>query len=182
MRVLALVVCVSFLAAPVRAWQSQPSLGELAEKEKQRRAAAAKKGKKVYTEDDLKRAGGKSASFPEGSSATETASAQPGETKAEGQPAAADAKPPKTDAELRAERRTELQGKMDAQVKRRGELQKRVDDIQRSLSDPTHNPYGAAHGDNTKLLEDNKQELAKTDQAIADLEDQARRLGISLNR
>src|SRR5262245_34650784 len=159
MKVLAVAVCLSFLAAPLRAWQSQPSLAEIAEKEKQRRAAAAKSGKKVYTEDDLKRAGGKSASFPEGNgteasgdAAKPADGAKPAEGTGAAQPAAgaADAKPPKTDTEIRAERRTDLQKQMDQQVKRRAELQKRIEEAQRALGDPSHNSYGAGHANATK--------------------------------
>ncbi len=164
---------LALLPIPARA-QSQPSLAELAEKEKARRAAAAKAGKKVYTEDDLHRAKG-TANVQDGAAGTSTAGA--GDAKAPG----AD-KPAKTDDETRNEKKAELQRRMDTELKVKATVEKAIADAQRELGDSGNVTFGSRRAALQKNIDDGQKELAKVQQAIADIEDEARRQGVSLSR
>jgi hypothetical protein len=171
MKTLSVALLLALLPLQVKA----QSLAEVAEKEKQRRAAA-KTGKKVYTEDDLKRAGGKTASFPEGPASSEATPAST-ETKPS---SGTDAAPPKTGAENRADKRAELQKRLDEELKVKATVQKAVDDAQRELGDVSVG-Y-PRRGSLLKVVEDGQKEMAKVAQNVAAIEDEARRAGVSLPR
>lgn len=166
-------------ASGASAWQSSsgsPSLGEIAERTKKEREAkrAGKPAPKVITEADLK-----SHTFTTADATDDVAGAA-----ADAKPAGAtDAKPAKTDDEVRADKRQEIEKKIADQRETQAIVRKAMADAQLQLNDPStayvFGPRGAAL---QKILEDGQVELKKTEQAIADLEDEARRQGIAVSR
>jgi hypothetical protein len=160
-------VTASVLLVP--AFAAAQSLGDAAAKEKDKKKAA--KPVKVYTEDDLKRAGGNGAySAPEGPASTD-ASPKP----ADGKAPAAGAKD-KTDDELKAEKAAAWRKDRDKAQADVAARQKVVDDIQTAMSASTsyYDPSRVkAAGD----LDQAKAKLAEAQQAVADLEETGRRNG-----
>ena len=179
MKYLSVAVCLALLPLPAQAWQSssdQPSLAEVAQKDKERRAKE-KKPAKSFTDADLKSSGRSTFNVMEGVSTTAPAA---GEAKAEGEAAPGAAKP-KSDDELRAQKKTDLQRRLDEQKKLIEVVQKAVADAQRELGDVANTTYGSRRDALTKRVDDGAKELAKAQQAIADIQDEARRAGITLS-
>jgi hypothetical protein len=171
------ILCLFVLLAATASLVSAQSLAEVAAKEKKRRQSM-QGSDKVITNDDLGRAG-KRISNPDAASAEAPATPEAegddaGEAKASDQPE-------KTDAELRDEKRAEIQGKIDEQKKLIEEQQKKVDQAQLELNDLSDMTFGARRGGLMKTVEDGKAEIAKAQQAIEDLKDQARRAGVRVS-
>ena len=160
------------LGAPAAA--SAQSLAELAEKEKKRRESVKSSGK-VITNDDL---GSRSRVAPPASTEAQ-ATPSPG---AQGSKATADEKPEKTPSELREEKRAEIQGKIDEQVGLIRAVQEVIDTSQLELNDLTDMTFGGRRANLMKLIEDGKAEIAGFEQAIEDLEEEARRAGVRVSR
>jgi hypothetical protein len=159
----AALVMPAFLAAQ--------SLGDAAAKEKEKKKDAKAK---VYTEDDLKRAGSSGTySAPTGPDAT--ADAQP---KAEG--AAKDAKPgdpkAKTDDEIRAEKQADWHKRLEKAQQDQATIQKAIDDIQASLGQ-NQSYYTPSRAKAVSDLDEAKAKLEKAQQAVTDLEEEGRRNG-----
>ena len=163
----ALAVAVVLCAAAPLAAQS---LGEAAEKQKKERKGQAK----VYTEDDLRRAGMRTATPPEMAPAGEAAKAEPAAAKPKGDE--------KTDDQLRAEKRAEFEKKIQEQLATIAQVRKAMDDAQRELSDLSNYTMGPRRAALMKVLDDGNAEIAKANAAIADIEEQARRAGVSVSR
>ncbi len=176
-----LTTALLLAASGASAWQSagKPSLGEIAERTKKEREAKRgnKPAPKVLTEADLKARPSVSSDVPaDGTDATAAAPAAPAAGPA-------DAKAPKTDEQLRAEKRQEIEKKIAEQRATVGIVRKAMDDAQRELSDPTTaTTFGSRGAALQKILDDGQGELKKAEQAIADLEDEARRQGIAISR
>lgn len=162
------------------AWQDTggASLGEAAEKA--RREREARKGQKArsYTETDL-RGGGAPAnaagSEVSGSGAAPAASPSPGAPGAK--------KAEKSDDELRADKKADFEKRIAEQVTRMDTIKKAMDEAQTELNDATTSTnYGPRRTALQKLLDDGQTELAKSRQTIADIEEEARRAGISVSR
>jgi hypothetical protein len=177
-----LLTAVLLVAAPsASAWQAgnSPSLGEIAERTKKEREArrAGKPAVKVITEADLKAHSWgttESEAAPAGATTATTPAAAPG---------APDARKEKTDDEIRAEKRQQIEKQIAEQVEIAGIVRKAMDDAQRELNDPsTAYVFGSRGAALQKLLDDGQVELKKSAQAIADLEEQARRQGIAVSR
>lgn len=169
-RTVALVALVSFLPA----LGSAQSLAEMAEKTKKKKAAA-----KVITENDLK--GSKArGSFGEAEATPEAPAAEGEAPKAEG--ADKGKAEEKTPEQIRAERQADIQKKIDEEKRMIGVVQKAMDDAQVQLSDLSNLTLGERRASLMRLLDEGKAEIAKREQAIADLEEQARREGISVSR
>lgn len=174
---------------------SAQSLGELAEQEKQKRQG--KPAPKTITEADLARAGKRGTLSMSGS--PEEAGAAPAESGAEAAPAesteaaeggqaegappaeqkpAEPAKPkgppPKSDEQVRAERKAEIQKKLDLARQNATKHQKVVDDLQAVLN-ATAGLYSPQRADAIKRLEDERQAVAKAQAEIAQLEEDIRR-------
>jgi hypothetical protein len=150
-----------------------PSLGELAERAKKEREArrAGKPAPRVLTEADLKSHSWGAPASAEAESETATPAADKGAT------------PAKTEEQLRAEKRQEIEKKIAEQVQTAAVVRKAMDDAQRELNDPsTVSMFGSRGAALQKLLDDGQAELKKTEQAIADLEEEARRQGIPISR
>jgi hypothetical protein len=173
------VFLFALVAFPAAAYQStgstEGSLAAQAEKTKRERAArrAASGKSKSFTNDDLKGAG--SAAVP---STTPDAGAV---TVKDGGAGGASDKGGKSEDELR-QKRAEIQQKIEAQRKRIEANQKAVADAQRELGDLTNYTLGGRRQALQKTVEDGNAEVAKGQQSIADLEEEARRLGASASR
>jgi hypothetical protein len=146
------------------------SLGDVANADKERRKK--QKPAKVYTEEDLRNAKGKSANVLGG----ETASDAPAATA----PAAAGtdaAKKEKTPDEIRADDQKAWREKITKAREEVTRLQREVDQLTAVLSDPNSPQYGAQRGQATQRLETAKANLATAQASLSGLEDQARRSG-----
>jgi hypothetical protein len=170
---------MALLAMPVWALQStgapEGSLADQAEKVKRERAArrAAGKRSKSFTNDHLGPSSGVAAST----------SSEAGTPAAEGAaPADTPAKPEKTDDERRADKRAEIQKKIDEQKQRIEVINRVTADAQRELSNISTYNYGTRRATLQKAVDDGKVEMARTQQALADLEEEARRIGVSVSR
>ena len=175
MRIVAAVACVSLLALPAVAWQeSQPSLAEIARKDKERRAAA-KPPKKVLTNEDLDNAKGRGVQIlvdaPPASNAPAAENAPPPGAKAE-----------KTETDKRADKQKEYQKQVADEVRMIGAIRKAMDDAQAELSSAGGGSFGPRRQSLVQLLEDGQKEIARREQAIADIQEKARREGISVSR
>jgi hypothetical protein len=122
-----LVVLALLTAGVVFAQQTQPNLGELAKKEKARRAELEKQGKKarVYTKEDVERVKDKlgiESGSSEAGSGEEAAGANDGSENL------------LTDEQLKAgadrdEQRQQLQGRLDDLQNQKTDLQKKIDEM-----------------------------------------------------
>jgi hypothetical protein len=166
------VVLLAGILGVTGAWAADQSLGELAAREKERKARDGGKPPKVYTEYDLRGAGSGTVSQP-GAEQAAPAEAAPKTAAAPGDAAAAEA--PKTEEEQRAEqeqnwrqRRQEAQAEVDR-------LQKRADEIQGALNDLTQNLYGGTRTAQLTQLEQTQKDLAAAQRKVADLDEEGRR-------
>jgi hypothetical protein len=83
----------------------------------------------------------------------------------------------------RAQRKTALQRQLDEQIKVMDVVRKAVADAQGELNDLTQILFGTGRrAQLIKLVEDGHAELVRREQAIAELEEQARRDGFNLSR
>lgn len=160
----ALVAAGLILAPPALSAQS---LAEAAAKEKERR-----KGKeaKVYTDDDLRRAGG-----PLNSSAPAEPVADASPKPEEGKAGAK--KGEKTEDELRAEREADWHKRMDAANKNVSILQENINKLQADLNDMSGGVYSPRRTTIANLLEETKKQLTEAQQAVGNLQEEARRNG-----
>lgn len=166
--VAALVAAASLLGPSVGRAQS---LAEVAAKEKEKKKA--QKAGKVYTEDDLSKAGKRG-----------TLSVQEGAAPAEASPAAAGAKPEaeapgaakeKTDDDKRAEAAKAWRERLQKANDEVARLSKQVDQLQTALNNVSTNLYGSTRTTLIGHLDDAKKQLAAARQSVADLEDEGRR-------
>lgn len=158
-------------------------LVEQAEKTKRERAARRSAGQppaKTFNNDNVKRVGKPPEDLAPSAEATVAAAAGSDAAGAKG--AASEAKTEKTEDQLRAEHRDAIQKKIDDQVKLMDIVREAMDDAQAELNDLTNYTIGSRRGALLKRLEDGKAEIAKAEQTIADLEEEARREGISVSR
>lgn len=144
------------------------SLGELAEKEKERRKK--EKAAKVYSEDDLRGSKGTL-------SVTGTVASSGAEEKKAEAGAASGAKKEKTEDEKRTEAQQAWRQKLDKANADVSRLQAEVDSLQLQLNDINVNLYSPGRTAALNRLEQAKTELAAAKQAVADLEEEGRRNG-----
>lgn len=165
------MACMTLLAALIglRAGaQATDSLTDAAEREKERRKASPKA--KVYTETNIPKPVG--AGFERVSEATPSAAASP-----------SPGKPEKTVEEIRAEKKAGYEKRIADQVKTVEVVRKAMDDAQLELNDiNTITKFGSRKDALLKIIDDGQAELKKADQALADIEEEARREGISVSR
>jgi hypothetical protein len=176
MRKLLLSAGLVLAGVSVCAWQDSSTGSMAAAAEKARREREARKGQKVksYTEADLKGSGASGALSSEAAQAgtTSEASPAPGAKKAE-----------KTDDEIRADKKKDFEKRIAEQVRLMDVIKKAMDEAQTELNDAsTSTLFGSRRAALQKRLDDGEVELAKARQAIADVEEEARRQGISVSR
>ena len=164
--------------ATVWAWQD-PNAGSLGDAaEKARRERDARKGQKTvksYGETDLRSSGVQTqeSSSSDANAAAPAAAASP----------APGAKKEKTDDEVRADKKKDYEQKIAEQVRLMGVIQKAMDEAQAELGDPTTaTTFGSRGAALQKRITDGQAELAKAQQAISDIQEEARRQGISVSR
>jgi len=178
MNAIALVLAAGLAVPAASLAQEKSSLAEQAEKtkkdrEKKRKEAGTSGAAKVLTNDDLRSAQGNVivlGGVP-ATSATGTPAAG----------AAAEAKEP-TDEEVREQKRADLQADLDVQADFIKRLRESVDQMQAELNDLSNYMYGGRRGALAQIVEERQKQIAEAERAIADLEEQARRAGVSLRR
>ena len=172
MRVFSLVVSLTVLSFLLPGASSAQNLAEAAAKEKERRKGHSGR---VFTEEDLRKAGGaraREAAPAEPAVVTADATAAPKEGAAkEG------AAKPKTEDELKADRETAWRqrlAKANADVAR---LSAEADTLQQGANDLTQNLYGASRAGQLAKLEETRKQLAAARDSASALEDEGRRSG-----
>ena len=152
----------------------EPTLAELAERQKKARQGAAK----VITEADLRQAGPGTANAATGApaSAQETAAAA---TSAASQP---DGKKEPTEEERRAEKRAEIEKKLQELTASIAEERKRIAAVELEMGDLTDYTFGPRRAVLQEMIDESKRKIAEAEQAIVGLQDQARWQGIPISR
>jgi hypothetical protein len=173
------LVVVGCLALPLAVLgQENPSLGEVARQTRKdldkKKVARTSESPKVYTNEDLRTAQGNVTVLPDSSSSA----ASPGAAAITG---GSDSKEP-TEAELRERKRADLQAQLDAQADFIKRLRQAADENQSELNDLSNYLLGGRRASLTSSVEQYNQKIAEAQRAIDDLEEQARRAGISLSR
>lgn len=144
------------------------------------RQKKARKGQtKVITDDELRstRSKGYSAASVDG-----TTSPQPAASPAAPGAATADAPAAKTDDQQRAEKKAEIEGKLKQWNDFIAETKKAMDQAQLELNDLGGATFGNRRAGLQKILDEGNQHIAEAQQSIADLQEQARRAGITVAR
>lgn len=174
------VIALAVLAASPLA-RGDESLGAIAEKAKrereERRAKNGSKPVKSFTDADLKGGG---ASSPPADAAAD-ADKPPADANAKDAKPAVNAKAEKTDDEIRAEKRAEIQKKIDEQRQKMQQIDKAMADAQAELSDLTNYTFGTRRASLQKVIDDGQAEKAKAQQTIEGLQEEARRLGVPVS-
>lgn len=174
---LALAACLAVPAASFA--QENTSLAEQAEKTKKDREkkkdSQPSGPAKLYTNDDLRTAHGNVIVLG-GAPASSVAA------PAAGASASVPASREPTEEELRAQKRADLQAQLDAQLDLVKRLRESVNEIQTELNDLSNYMYGGRRFYLRQTLEGRQKQIAEAEQAISDLDEQARRAGVSLSR
>ena len=159
---------------------SAQSLGEIAAREKERRKN--QKPVKVYTGDELRRAGGTVSAPATPDASDPTPSAADPEAKEEGQTGkAAETEKVKTEEEVRAEREQAWRKKLEAARAEASRLSAEIEMLQTYLNDiAVQNLYtvpGLPNSRTTMLqrIDEAKEKLAAVKQEVVDLEEEGRR-------
>jgi hypothetical protein len=162
---------VAFAVASGAGAQETPSLTDAAAKEKERRKGAKAR---TYNETDLYKAGESRTDFPEAPDASPSPNASPS-------PAAG--KREKTDGEIRAEKKADYDKRIAQEQRVIDATKKAMDTAQLELNDmSTLTVYGSRKEGLQKLLDDGLAEIKKSEAAIAAIEEEARRQGVSVSR
>lgn len=175
MVVLALAVAA---ALPAHTSAGESPLAAAARKEQERRART-KSADKVLTNDDLRGSG--SAPSPAGAVAGESGASGDAKRPNDAGPAgeAADAK---AEGEKKEARRDAIQREIDAQAGRIRVVRKQVDDIDRELADQLSSSEGPRRAQIAQRREEGTQFIAEAEARIAELQAEARKLGVTVTR
>jgi hypothetical protein len=170
------LVCMALMAGLVAsragAQAATESLTDAAQREKERRKSAPKG--KTYTETNLPKPA------VVGFERTDEPATEESQSSAATPPSG---KPEKTVDEIRAEKKAGYEKRIAEQVKTIDVVRKAMDDAQLELNDVnTITQFGSRKDALLKILDDGQVELKKADQAISDIEEEARREGISVSR
>jgi hypothetical protein len=165
-------VLVPLLAA-LPALAQEPSLAEAAAQQKK-----ARKGEpiKVITDYDLQGVRSRNYVAPEASPTGATPAAKPADA------GTAKTAPAKTEDQLRAEKKAEIDQKIKQWDGFIAETQKSMDEAQLELNDLSSLTYGGRRAGLQMILDDGAKHIAEAKQAIADLAEEARRAGLPLSR
>ena len=178
--IVAVVVLAVLAGAPVA--RGDESLGAIAEKaKKEREARRAKEGSKPvksFTDADLKGGG---ESTPPADAAADTAKPAAEATAKDAKAADKPAKAEKTDEEIRAEKRADIQKKIDEQRQKIQQIDQAMAAAQAELSDLTNYTFGTRRASLQKVIDDGQADKAKAQQTIEDLQGEARRLGVPVS-
>jgi len=172
MKKLALAVACAVCATAAYA-QSEDSLAELARKERERRQKTAAPAN-VITERDLPRASAPAVP-DDGPAADGGASAAPATPGPEG------AATPSAEDE-RERQRTDIQRRIDDELAVIAAVEKAMADSELELGNLDNFRYGTRRELLMKSMEDGRAQIARSQQAIDDLEAEARRAGVRVTR
>jgi uncharacterized membrane protein YqiK len=176
MRLLLIAVALGgVLAVPSSTRADDESLEATAartKREREERRAKATKPVRAFSDADLRGTGG----------APPPAEADPKVATAKGDEApAGDQATEKTDDQIRAEKRATIQKKIDAEKTRIEDIDRGMARAQTELADITNYTYGAYSAALQKVLDDGKADKDKAQQTIEGLQEEARRLGVSVS-
>jgi hypothetical protein len=177
MNAIALVLAAGLAVPAASLAQEKTTLAEQAEKtkkdrEKKRKEAGTTAPAKVLTNDDLRSAQGNVIVLG-GVAASSTGTPAAGAGAAAAEP---------TDEEAREQKRADLQAQLDAQADFIKRLRESADQMQSELNDLGNYVYGGRRAALAQIVEERQKQVAEAERAIADLEEQARRAGVSLRR
>ncbi len=176
-KTLPLLILVVGVAAPSGHAVDDSPLVAAARQEQQRRDKL-KGTARVVTEREV---AGRPVALPENSD--ETASTTPPDPASAAAVAPEPpAKPEKSAADLRAERRATVLRELDEQRARITELRRQLEPIERELGDVGGYGIGARRAALTQTLEDGRSQIAAAEARVGDLEEEARRLGANVTR
>lgn len=165
-----LVAAAAFMTGPVASAQS---LGEAAAKERAKRKGKSEP-KKVFTEDDLRSAGGV-ANIP---AAVDTPATADGQAKpAEGGEKGRQAKKEKTPDEIQAEQQAAWRKRVDHAQSEIDRIRQIVNDMQSDLNDTSGGVYTPRRANLQTRLTEAKTNLATAEQMLADAQEEGRRNG-----
>jgi len=156
----------SALLAQTSERPAEPSIVELANKERARRDAVESETE-VITSEQL----GYRSQLP-----------APPETSAADAPAAEDSEEvEKTPEEVRTEKRAEFQKKVDAEVQRMARVREVMAEAQRQLNDLTDLTFGTRRGNLQRLIEQGEADLVQSEETLARLQREARVAGVRVS-
>jgi hypothetical protein len=176
MRVFSLVVSLTVLSFVLPRTSSGQSLADAAAKEKERRKGHIGH---VYTEEDLRRAGGQRAreGAPAEVASNETAAPASESAAASKDAAKEGTAKPKTDDEVKADREAAWRQRLTKANADVARLSTEADTLQQGANDITQNLYGASRAGQLARLEETKKQLAAAKDSVSALEDEGRRSG-----
>jgi uncharacterized coiled-coil protein SlyX len=169
MRIIATVSVMSLFAIPAVA---QESMAQAAERQKKARTGQTK----VITDSDLRSNRGKGYSAAE----VDGAAAQP--TTAAAATAATPAAASKSDDQVRAEKRAEIETKIKQWNDFIVETRKSADQAQAEMNDLRDATLGNRRAGLQRIIDEANQHIVEAQQTITDLQEQARRSGIPVSR
>jgi uncharacterized coiled-coil protein SlyX len=170
MKIIAAVSVMSLFAIPAVA---QESMAQAAERQKKARTGQTK----VITESDLRSNRGKGYSAAE----VDGAAAQP-TTAAVATTAATPAAAPKSDDQVRAEKRAEIEAKIKQWNDFIVETRKSADQAQAEMNDLRDATLGNRRAGLQRIIDEANQHIVEAQQTITELQEQARRSGIPVSR
>jgi len=158
------------LAPPALTQDSSGSLPEAAAREKERRKASS--NARIYKDADLAQFGAEPGRSPDTPAPADSPTSAPAAGQRE-----------KSDEEIRAEKKRELDGRIAAEVKVMDAVRQAMNQAQLELNDTTTlTKFGSRKEALQKILDDGQAELKKSEAVIAAIEEEARRQGISVSR
>jgi hypothetical protein len=174
MKLIATVSVLSLFAIPAAA---QESMAQAAERQKKARTGQTK----VITEADLKanRSRAYSPAVVDGAAQPSTPST-PATSGATGDNAAAG--PAKSDDQQRAEKKAEIESKLKQWNDFIAETRKSAEQAQAEMNDLRDATFGNRRAGLQRILDEANQHIAEAQQAISELQEQARRSGIPVSR
>ena len=169
MKIIAAVSVMSLFAIPAVA---QESMAQAAERQKKARTGQTK----VITDSDLRSNRGKGYSAAE----VDGAAAQP--TTAAATTPATPAAASKSDDQVRAEKRAEIEAKIKQWNDFIVETRKSADQAQAEMNDLRDATLGNRRAGLQRIIDEANQHIVEAQQTITDLQEQARRSGIPVSR
>jgi hypothetical protein len=170
MKIIAAVSSLTLFAIPAVA---QESMAQAAERQKKARTGQTK----VITDAELKSNRSKAYS----PATVEGAAAQP-TTAATSATATTPGAAPKSDDQQRAEKKAEIEAKLKQWTDFIAETRKSMDQAQAEMNDLRDATLGNRRAGLQRILDEANQHIAEAQQAITELQEQARRSGIPVSR
>ena len=171
MKIIAAVSTLSLFAIPAVA---QESMAQAAERQKKARTGQTK----VITDAELKSNRNKAYS----AAAVDGAAAQPAPPATSGTTATTPGAASKSDDQQRAEKKAEIEAKIKQWTDFIAETRKATEQAQAEMNDLRDATLGNRRAGLQRIVDEANQHIAEAQQAIAELQEQARRGGIPVSR